>query len=148
MKKTPGDIIIDNHWYNHWHFFHFYLPNKPKNQNLKKTKKMPRDIIILHKCTKNRDHMLRFSWDMARDGCNFYFSFWDIFCPFAPLTTKKTKLKKKKMKKAPGDIILQLCPKNYADMIFSSWDMVHDGRPGGRTDGRTETVTYRGGFPT
>ena len=68
------------------HFLPFYPPNSPKNQNLKKQKKnMPRDIIILHNCTKNHDHMLYCSWDMARDGCN-YFSFWAIFCLFTPLT--------------------------------------------------------------
>ena len=36
-------------------FFPFYPPNSPKNQNLKKMKKTPRDIIILHMCTKNYD---------------------------------------------------------------------------------------------
>ena len=46
-----------------------------------------------------------------------FFSFWTIFCPFTPLTTQKTitaqKIKiSKKMKKAPGDIILHKCTKN------------------------------------
>ena len=31
-------------------------------------KKMPGDIIILHMCTKNYDHMMYGSWDMVRDG--------------------------------------------------------------------------------
>ena len=44
-------------------------------------KKTPGDIIILHKCTKNHDHMLYCSWDMACDRCNCYFSFWAISCP-------------------------------------------------------------------
>ena len=35
---------------------------------------------------------------MARDGLNFYFSFWATFCPFIPLTTGKNKIKKKKKK--------------------------------------------------
>ena len=30
-------------------------------------KKCRRDIIILRKCSKNHDHMLYCSWDMARD---------------------------------------------------------------------------------
>ena len=50
-----------------WHvthvivIFHFRLffallpPNSPKNQNFKKLKKVPGDIIILHMCTKNYD---------------------------------------------------------------------------------------------
>ena len=71
-------------------FFHFgkffaHLPPKnPKNQNFEKMKKMPGDIIILHKCTKNHDHMLYCFWDMVSDRCNCYFSFWAIFCPFTP----------------------------------------------------------------
>ena len=43
---------------------------------------MPGNIIILHKCTKNHDHMLYCPWDMALDRCNCYFSFWTIFCSF------------------------------------------------------------------
>ena len=37
----------------------FYPSNSPKNKNFKKKmKKIPGDIIILHKYTKNHDHML------------------------------------------------------------------------------------------
>ena len=43
---------------------------------------MPGNIIILHKWTKK--HMLYCSWDIACDTCNFYFSFWAIFCSFSP----------------------------------------------------------------
>ena len=35
--------------------------------------------------------MLHCSWDRTRDGCNFYFSFWTIFCPY----TEKIKILKK-----------------------------------------------------
>ena len=45
------------------HFGQFFVhlpPKNPKNQNFKKMKKVPGDII-LHKCTKNHDHMLRCS---------------------------------------------------------------------------------------
>ena len=63
-----------------------------KNQNFKKNKKIARYIIILHKCTKNQDHMLYYPWDMARDGFNCYFWLWTIFCPFTPLTTQKKKI--------------------------------------------------------
>ena len=56
---------------------------------------MPGGIIISQKCTKNHDHMLDCSCDMARDGHNTYFSFWAIFCPFTPLTDQKTKTSKK-----------------------------------------------------
>ena len=40
------------------HFFLFYPPNNPKNQNFEKMKKMSRDIIILHMCTVNDNHMI------------------------------------------------------------------------------------------
>ena len=114
-KLTPGDIIIlhmytinQNHMmYGSWdikhdrqNFFHFKQffaqlpPKNPKNQNFEKMKKSPRDIII-QKCSKNYDHMLYCSWDMAHDGCNCYFSFWTIFCPFIPLTNGKIKIWKK-----------------------------------------------------
>ena len=56
-------------------------------------KKTPGDII-LHKCTKNHDHMLYCSWYMAYDRCNCYFSFWATFCPFNPLTAQKIKISK------------------------------------------------------
>ena len=80
------------------HFLHFYPPNNPKNQNLKKMKKVPGDIIILQRCTKNHDHILYYFWDIVHDRCN-YFSFWAIFCPFILLTAQKIKIKKKKKKK-------------------------------------------------
>ena len=71
-------------------FFALLPPTCPKNENFnKKKKKTPRDIIILHKCTKNHDHMLYCSWDMKHDGCNCYFSFWAIFCPSTPLKISK-----------------------------------------------------------
>ena len=104
IKKTPGDIIIlhkctinDNHiWYmvpELWskvhqmkffvilgHFLLFYPPNSLKNKNFKKNEnKKLWEIIILHNCTQNHDHMLCCSWHMAHDKCNCYFSFWAFF---------------------------------------------------------------------
>ena len=39
--------------------FCFFCSNDPKDQNFKKKmKKAPGDIIILHMCTKNYDHMM------------------------------------------------------------------------------------------
>ena len=73
-------------------FCHFGLfftllppPNNLENQNFKKLKKAPGDIIILHMCTKNHDHMLSCSLDMARNRFN-YFSFWAVFYPLTSLT--------------------------------------------------------------
>ena len=80
------------------HFFPFYpliIPAEKWKYLKKKKKKSCGDIIILHKCTKNHDHMLYCSWDMGHDRSNCYFSFWTIFCPFIPLTAPKIKISKK-----------------------------------------------------
>ena len=61
-------------------------------------KKMSVDIIILHMCTINENHMMYDSGDMQGDRQNF-FLFWTIFCPFTPLTTQKIKNPKKQTKK-------------------------------------------------
>ena len=71
MKKPPGDIMTiiwcmvpeiprstDIIFCHFGPFLHFYPPNNPKNQNFEKLEKTSGDRIILHKCTKNYDHML------------------------------------------------------------------------------------------
>ena len=95
MKKATGDIIIVHKCttndkrmiYGSWdmkcprqnffvilgHFLTFYTPNSPKME-ISKQRKEVWNIIILHNCTKNHDHRLYCSWDMAHDGYN-YFSF-------------------------------------------------------------------------
>ena len=85
--RRVTDVIVIFHF---GIFFAFYPPNSPKNQNFKKWNKTPGDTIILNKCTKDHDHMLYCSWDMARDKCNCYFSFWAFFC-----SARKIKIKKK-----------------------------------------------------
>ena len=76
-------------------------------------KKFTRDIIILHMCTKNHNHMMYGSLDKEWDRHNF----WTIFCPFTtpppppippPPNDQENQNfeKKKKMKNMPGDIIL------------------------------------------
>ena len=44
-------VIVD-------HFSPFYPPNNPKNQNFEKIKTTPGDIIILHMCNINDNHMM------------------------------------------------------------------------------------------
>ena len=127
-----------------FHFGLFFL-----NQNFKKMKKMPGDIINLHMCTKNYDQMIYSSWNMVCDRCNCYFSLWAIFCIFYPPNSPKNQNFQKMKKKMPGDIILlHICTKNYDQMMYGSWDVVHDRQTDRWTDGRTEKVTYRGGCPT
>ena len=75
-------------------FLPFYLPKTTKNQNLKKIKIAAGDIIILHMCTKNDNHMMYGSWDMECHKHNFL-SFWVIFWPFTPLTIQNIKILEK-----------------------------------------------------
>ena len=62
-------------------------------KKLKNWKKKPGGIIILHKSTKNHDHMLHCSWDTTRDGCHFNFYFGLFFALLRPITTQKIKIK-------------------------------------------------------
>ena len=43
------------------------LTNNPEKQNFEKMKKMPGNIITLHKCTINDNHTMYSSSDMKRD---------------------------------------------------------------------------------
>ena len=146
MKKPVWDLITlhlrtinDSHmmygsWYmkcneqnffvNLDHFLHFYPTNNPKNQNSEKMKKPLGNIIILHLCTINDNHMMYGSWDIKHDGQNFL-SLWTIFCPFTLLTTQNIKILKK-MKNTPGDIILHMCTINDNHMMYGFWDIERD----------------------
>ena len=96
---------------------------------LKKMEKLPGDIIILHRCNINYNHVMYGSWDTERVRQNLL-PFWSIFCTLIPLTTRKIlilKNKKKKNKKPHGDIItLHMCTINDNHMMYGSWDMEHD----------------------
>ena len=71
------------------------------------------------------------------------FAILDHFLPFQlPKNPKNQNLEKNK--KAPGDMILHKCTKNYDQMMYRSCDMVRNRW----ADRRTEKVTYRGGYPT
>ena len=59
-------------------------------------RKLAGDIITLHRCTKNQDHMMYASWDMECDGHNFVIQ--GHFLPFNPLITQKIKF----LEKCPG----------------------------------------------
>ena len=92
LKKTPGDIIIfhkctikENHMMygcwdikrDGWNFLSFWTIFCPFTLfttwkiKIEKLKKMAGDIIILHKCTTNDNHIMYVSWDMKHDGQNF-----------------------------------------------------------------------------
>ena len=70
VQQTDFFVILD-------HFFPFYPPNKLKNQNFEKMKKMSGDTIILHRSTISDNYMMYGSWDMAKDRQNFA-SFWTV----------------------------------------------------------------------
>ena len=71
--------------------------NNNNNQISSFYKSVPKTMIICF--------MLYWFWDVACDGCNFYFWFLAIFCHFTPLRTQKIKIFNK-MKKKPGDTII------------------------------------------
>ena len=77
VQQTEFFVILD-------HFLPFYPSNNPKNQNFEKMKKLPGDIIILHRCNINDNHMMYGSWDTEHDRLPFY-----------PLTTQKIIILKK-----------------------------------------------------
>ena len=103
MKKTLGDIIIlhmctinDNHpeiwsttdtiFFSFWTIFCPFTPlTTRKIKKMKKIEKTQVDIIILHMCFINDNHIMYGSWDMEHNGYNVL-SFWTILCPFALLT--------------------------------------------------------------
>ena len=85
MRQTEFSVILD-------HFLPFYPPNNPEHQNYEKLKKTPGDIIILHTCTKNYDHML-YCWNHLTDVIViFHFG---LFSPFYPFIAWKIKIYKK-----------------------------------------------------
>ena len=124
LQQTEVFVILD-------HFLPFYPTNNPKNKSFEKMEKTPGDIIILHKCTKNDDHVLHCSWDMTHDGCKFYFSFRIIFCPFA----QKIKILQKWKKTLEISSLYTCAPK-----IMITWCMVPE--IWCTTDGQTDKRTY------
>ena len=88
MKCDRFFVILD-------HFLPFYSPNNPKNQNFEKMKQKPGDIILLHMCAINDNHMMYDSWDMKCNRQNVLY-IWAISCPITSLTARKIKMKKKK----------------------------------------------------
>ena len=121
-------------------FCRFTLIATQKIKILKKFKKHLEISSFYTKFPKNDDHMLYCSWDMARDGCNFYFSFWAIFCllppppshpPHPPHPPSPNSLKNQNLKKWKKHLeispIYTCVPKIMIRWCTVSWDMMHDG---------------------
>ena len=83
-------------------------------------KKIPADIIILHKCTKNHNHMKYSSWDTEWDWIFCHFGpFFAILPPPTPNNQEDQNFKR--IKKASEDvIILQMWTKNHNHMMYAS----------------------------
>ena len=64
------------------------FPMDPENQNFEKMKKPPGDIITLHMCTINDNHIMYGFWDIEYDRQNVLL-FWTIFFPFYPTNNPK-----------------------------------------------------------
>ena len=77
---------------------------------------------------------------MPHDGCNFYCSFWTIFCPFTPLTTQKFKILKKMKKKQKQTEISSFytCVPKITMMLVPEIWCVTDRLTDGQTDGWTD----------
>ena len=83
-------------------FLPFYPSNNPENQNfekMKKKKKTPGDIISLHKCIINNNHMMYSSWDMKHSRHNF-FVILGYFLLFYPTNNLKKEIFEKMKKNA------------------------------------------------
>ena len=68
MLHCSWDTMHDrcNSYFLFWAIFYPFT-NDPKNQNFKKMKKIPGDIIILYMSTKNNDYMMYGSWNMVHN---------------------------------------------------------------------------------
>ena len=135
---VPDTWSMKDNFLSFWDIFCCFTPLT--NWKITILKKFKKHLEILSFCTSAPKIIICYTvpgiWHMTEV---IFFPFWAIFCPFTPNSPKnQNKIKKKK---TLGDIIiLHMCTKNYDHMMYSSWDMVHDGR--------MEKVTYWGGCPT
>ena len=77
-----------------WAIFCPFSPLTTQKIKILKLKKTPGDIIILHICTTNDNHMMYGSWDMEHNR-QIFLSFWAIYSPFTHRRTQKIKILKK-----------------------------------------------------
>ena len=115
----------DTEW-DGWNFLSFWAifcpftpSNNSENQNFEKIKKGPRDVIILHMCTKNHNHMMYASWDTECNRQNFLIAILGYYLPFYPINNPGTQILKNEI---TGNIILKMCTTNDNHMMYSSWD--------------------------
>ena len=92
---------------------------------LKNWKRTPGNIIILHMCTINDNHMMYVSW-RYRIWQTEFFVILDAFLPFYP-TNNTDNQNFEKMKKTPEDIIaLNMCTINDNHIIYGAQEKQHE----------------------
>ena len=119
--------VTDGNWYLLVIFCPFTLPplKTQKIRILKIWKKIAGDIIILHKCTENYNHMRYSSWDTEWDR-KFFLSFRATFCNFNLLATGKITIKIKNEKSIWKCHNFTHIYENHNYMIYASWGMEYD----------------------
>ena len=100
-------------------FFPFYSPNNPKNQNGGKIKKTHEDIIILHMCSINDNHMIYWFLKYRAQQMEF-FVILGRFLPFYPINNLKNQNFEKMKQTSEDIIILHLCIRHDNRMMYGS----------------------------
>ena len=153
MLYCSWDMARDRcNYFSSWAIFcHFTFLTAWKIKIFKKWKRKPEATIILQSVPKIMIICYTVPEIWRVTDVIVIFHFWLFFASFPPNSPKNQFFLK--MKK-PGDIIiLHMCPKNYDQMMYSSWDMVRDRQTDRQMDGWMnrwwmEKVAYRGVCPT
>ena len=125
-------------------FFAFLPPtNNPENQNFEKVKKKRLEILSFYTSVPKIMIIYYTVSEIWRvTDIIFILHFRLLFALFLPFYPPFIPLKNQnftKTKKTPGVIfILQMCTKNYDQMMYSSWGMVRDGQTDRWTDERMD----------
>ena len=120
----------------YWAFFRYFAPLT--NQKFKILKKMKKKAWRYNHFTQ----VYQKSWSYAILFLGYgAWRMWLLFfilgyiLPFYPPSNPKNQnLKKKMTKMSRNIIILHMYSKNYDQMMYNSWNTVHNGRTDGRTD--------------
>ena len=127
------------------HFLPFYCINNPKNWTFEKNEK--KNTRRYHHFTLGHHKLWSYYVWFLRYGAwqtKFFLMFWSFFA-LLPQENQNFEM----MKEVSGDIIIShMCTKNYDQIMFNTWDMVHDKQTDRWTDWLMEKVTQKGGCPT
>ena len=127
-------------------FCPFTALTTPKIELLKKMKKK-KNTRRYHHFTLGHHKLWSYYVWFLRYGAwqtKFFLMFWSFFA-LLPQENQNFEM----MKEVSGDIIIShMCTKNYDQIMFNTWDMVHDKQTDRWTDWLMEKVTQKGGCPT